>query len=513
MRKKQTKIINIFSQDYLIAIILFLLAFGVRTIPEIKAGIWPIGYDTFNTYLAEISMYQGSLIHWLKTANLVYFLFLPFKLLGINSSFIIKFFGPLLFGLLTASFYYWARFFVGLKPLKSFLATLIVIFQLATLRLSWDLYRNELALIFLFLAYINLHSLKKTKNVAFLTILSVLIALSNELVTVILLVTLAIFFFFLLKKKKFKDLPKVALPFALASIVFLVIISSSKEVLYNTHVIFTSENNYLVWRYFWQYQKDMSFAELSQTITGIFWLYYRYLLGFALLGFWLLRKNVILSVLTMWLVVGTFSALALGGTGIIVWDRWMVMLAFPFAIYAVEGVFYIGGLFATKPFKKLKFITYPTMVVFWLVFLGVLAWQVWPFLTRTYHDAKPPLANDQINEYFPRTMVHNAVGITKIENSLDCVAWLDKNVPSGSAVIVDNRWRGLMLQNFEMDNRYVITNAWSEQWPRKTFEFAVEKGFTKVYLIWNTSRDIRYFDRVFSSGNVAVYESKPPEDW
>ena len=46
----------------------------MRAIPEIKAGIWPIGYDTFNTYAAELVTYQGPLINWLKTANLIYFL-------------------------------------------------------------------------------------------------------------------------------------------------------------------------------------------------------------------------------------------------------------------------------------------------------------------------------------------------------------------------------------------------------------------------------------------------------
>ena len=74
-----------FSSDWTVAIFLFILAAVIRAIPQIKAGIWPIGYDTFNTYSAELSSYNGPLINFVKTANILYFLFLPFKALGLSS--------------------------------------------------------------------------------------------------------------------------------------------------------------------------------------------------------------------------------------------------------------------------------------------------------------------------------------------------------------------------------------------------------------------------------------------
>jgi len=483
----------------------------VRAIPEIKAGIWPIGYDTFNTYAAELVTYQGPLINWLKTANLIYFLFLPFKLAGLDVSFIIKLFGPLLFGGLALSFYYFARYFVGLKPLKAFLATLLIIFQLATLRLSWDLYRNELGLIFLFWALINLHNLKKIKNWILVSLFSILVALSNELVTVVLFVSLISFFFFLVKKKQYTDIPKVVLPLLFSGLIFLIVIRSSGQSLYSSHVIFTSESNYLVWRYVYQYSKEMSYQTLLNTIVSIFWLFFRFLLPLSLYGFWLLRKNFILTVITLWLLAGTFSSLIFAGTGIMVWERWLIMLAFPFAIYFVEGAFQLGAYIA-KPKKwgqHFKGLKVTLAVIFWLAFLGLLIWQAAPFLTKNYSDAKPPLADDQLNNYFPRTMVHNSVGFNKIDRTLDCIKWLNQDAPSGSITLVDNRYRGLMLSNFTMDNRYIITNSWSEKFPKTSFDYAKNKKYWPIYLIWNNTGSIKGFDLVHASGNMGIFKAKP----
>lgn len=493
----------------MIAVVIFAVAALVRAIPEIKAGIWPIGYDTFNTYVAELVTYQGPLINWLKTANLIYFVFLPFKLAGMNPDLIIKIFGPVFFAGLTISFYFWMRYFLQFTKLKAILAGLLIIFQLATLRLSWDLYRNELGLIFFFLALINLKQVTKTKNLILFLIFGVLVVFSNELVTAMLLITVIVLGLARLYRKKFQVFGIMALSLVVFGLVFGLILSSSGQSLYNSHVIFTSETDNLVWRYVYQYNKEMSYQTLFGIIVGMFWLFYKFIMPLALYGFWLMRKNLVLTTITLWLLIGTFSSLIFAGTGIIVWERWLIMLVFPFAVYTVEGVFQLGKILNFKKLKKLKYLTLGLAILFWVGFFGLLVTQVWPFLTANYSEAKPPLANDELNEYFPRTMVHNSVGIWKVEEAQNCMKWLDENVPKGSAVIVDNRWRGLMLTNFNLDDRYIITNSWSEQWPRQTYEYTVKKGFKNVYLLWNTSKDIRYFDRVYFSGNLGVYKAKP----
>ncbi|MCL5407565.1 MAG: hypothetical protein M1429_03660 [Patescibacteria group bacterium] len=458
--------------------------------------------------MAELATYQGPLINWLKTANLIYFVFLPFKLAGLPPEFIVKIFGPLLFGGLTLSFYFWTRYFLKFSKLKAILASLLIVFQLATLRLSWDLYRNELGLIFFFLALINLDHLRKIKNLILFVLFCLLVVLSNELVTVILFLVLLVKIYSLSRQKKFQEVLWVAGPLAVVGLIFGLVVSSSGQVLYNPHVIFTSESNYLIWRYLFQYQQTMPYQEFFNIVTGLFLLCYQFLLPFALYGFWLLRKQLILSAMTLWLLIGTFSALLFSGTGIIVWERWLIMLAFPFACYTVEGVFQLGKLLNFKKIKKLKYLTLSLAALFWFGFFALQIRQVWPFLTSSYSEATPPLANDALNEYFPRTMIHNSVGISRIDNTLNCIKWLDQNTPSGSVILVDNRYRGLVLSNFEMDNRFIITNAWSEQFSRTSFEYAKGQKYWPIYLLWNNTGSIKGFDLVYASGNVGIFKAK-----
>ena len=504
------KLSKFFANDYVAIAFLFILAVVVRSIPNIKAGQWVIGYDTFNTYVAELTGYHGSLINWLKTANILYFIFLPFKLIGLKSDVIVKLFGPLLFGGLVVSFYFWARQFVKFDKIKALLASLLIIFQLASLRLSWDLYRNELGLIFLFLALINLTQIKKTKNLVFACLFSVLVGLSNELVTALLLVILLFYLVNLLIKKQYNLGLRIVLLLIFLAGIFWMVVSSSKIVLYDPHIIFISGHNNVFWRYFYIYNNDMSYQQLTQTVMTLFRLYYQFLLPLVLLGFWLLRKNFILLILTLWLLIGTFSSFIFLGKGLIVWDRWLVMLIFPFVIYATEGASFIGKIISQK-LKKWHSYFLPVLwtlaVIFWLGFIGLFIWRAIPFLSADYKDAKPPLANEVINSYFPRTMVHNSIGLAKIDDNFQCVKWLNDRVPSGAVVLVDNRWRGLMMTNFEMDNRYIITNNWSDSWSKNGLEFAQKKGFKDIYMIWNSGR-INGFDRIFVSGNVAVYKAK-----
>ena len=110
-------------------------------------------------------------------------------------------------------------------------------------------------------------------------------------------------------------------------------------------------------------------------------------------------------------------------------------------------------------------------------------------------------------------MVHNSVGIWKIQDTLDCVKWLNVRAPGGSATIVDNRYRGLMMTSFDMDDRYIITNSWSETLQNSNLEIAQNRGYWPIYLIWNTSRTIDGFDRVFASGDTGIYVALPPDIW
>ncbi len=499
-----------FNSDWKIGIFLFLIAAAIRMIPEIKAGIWPIGYDTFNTYAAELATYNGPLVNWIKTANILYFFFLPFKAAGLSPDLIMKISGPLIYGGLITSFFVFARRFLKFSFLKAFLLTALTIFQLASLRISWDLYRNELGLIFLFLGLIYLPKLNETKNLIIFSIFATLVTFSNELVTVLLLVILLVYSGYYLVKQRWEQLVSVLIPLMIVATLFVVVISSSGQVLYNSHVFFASQKNYF-WRYFYHYNLDMPYSLLKEIILSLFWLLFGYLLPFAIIGFWRLRKNLVLTVMTGWLLISTFSSLIFLGNGLMVWERWMFMLIFPFVIYTIEGMFFVGSLLGgLKKWaeKKQKF-AYLLAVVFWVVTFGFFIGKSWPFLTADYRQAKPPLANDELNSYFPRTMVHSSLEIWLIPDTVAAIKWLDQHAPAGSVILVDNRYRGMMLTNFSIDDRYIITNEWSNTIQSSALDLAKKSNYWPIYLIWNISRSIPDFDRVYNAGDRGIYQALP----
>ena len=498
------------KSDWPAVIFLFLSAAAIRTIPELKAGVWPIGYDTFNTYAAELASYNGPLINWVRTANILYFIFLPFKAAGIVPDTIMKIVGPLLYGGLIVSFYFFVKKFLKFDAKKSFLAALLLLLQLGSLRISWDLYRNELSLIFLFLAMINLANITRPKNLFYFCLLGGLVTLSNELVTVLLLIITLVYWFYFLFKKRWQGLAAISIPLVIFGTIFAIVVESSGQVLYDKHIIFMSERNYF-WRYFYRYNLVIPYWLLKQIIGQLFWLLYGFLLPFAIIGIWYFRKNLVLIILTGWLLAGTFSSLLFNGNGILVWERWLFMLVFPMVIFATEGIYRLGEILSRprKWAKKMPKLAYATAVVFWIGLLGFFAFRAKPFLMASYAQARPPLANDELNNYFPRTMVHNSVGLFDMKSTLAVVKWLNKNVPSGAVVIVDNRYRGVMITRFDIDNRYIITNSWSEKIQVSTLDLAKKLPHRPVYLIWNTSKAIDNFDRVYAASSKGVYEALP----
>ncbi len=501
---------KILSSDWFYAILIFVVAVILRSIPEFKAGIWAIGYDTSNTYSAEIASYSGSLINYIKTANILYFLFLPFKGLGIPPDMIMKIFGPLLYGALGISFFLFLKKFLRFSSVKSLIVVIITILQFAALRSSWDLYRNELGLIFMFLALACLPNLLKKRYTLFFALLSGLVVLSNQLVTVLYLIILIAYLLRLIIKKDWENVLSVSISLIIIGILFTIVINSSGQVLYNNHVFFTSEKNYF-WRYFYQYNQAMSYSLLREIISNLFWLLYACLIPTALIGMWILRKNIVLTVMTLFLLFGSFSSLIFFGNGLFVWERWMIMLVFPIVIYAVEGTYYIGGIFS-KPgnwVKKIPALSIFLSAIFWGFVFGFFLAKTWPFLTATYSEAKPPLANDEMNSYFPRTMVHNAVGLGHAQDTVNVVKWLDKMAPENSVILVDNRYRGFMITNFDMGNRFIITNSWSESIQESNLETVKEMNLRPIYIIWNVTKAIPGFDRIYSSGSRGIYQALP----
>lgn len=498
-------------RDWLIMAGIFLLAAGIRAYPEIKVGYWPIGYDTFNSYLPDLTRFDGNFARWVFNSDLFYLLVWPFiKLFHLDVSLALKIAGSVLYGGLTAVLYAFCRKYFNWSKILCFIIAIIFMIQLAALRISWDLFRNMLALIFLFPAFYFLYTNHKVRNIIFLLIFSILIILSNPLIAGLWFVLVAAWLSHKLWQKDYRNFWLIAMSILPAVVLFILTIKTSGANSFGGHVFYQSESERFL-SYFTFYTQKMSYDALVSTIWQTFWFYFQFLITPALYGFWLLRKNLLLSVLTLWLLLGSFSSVIFGGFGLFVWDRWMFMLVIPFSIYAVYGLWDLGGkIIQIKIFqiKWAKGILIGLATVFWVSVVGFFVWYNWPFVNTPSKDAKPPYLNKQINAWLPPSMQNNAVGFENINDILECIDYLNQQAPNDSIVAVDHRYRGIFLLKFDYSKRYLYTYAWSSKLNNDTLKNLRQQNIGTVYTIWGSSSFITNFKRAFVSGRLGVYREK-----
>jgi len=125
----------------------------------------------------------------LKGTRLLHLLALAVNRLLNDPILTVKILGPMLYAFLGLRMYVFARKTLGWSPRKSFLLVLICSIYFVSLRISWEMYRQMLGTIFLFLSLTAYHT-SRSKVLPLTAVLSVLMALSHEIAAVILLMML-----------------------------------------------------------------------------------------------------------------------------------------------------------------------------------------------------------------------------------------------------------------------------------------------------------------------------------
>src|SRR5262249_48898250 len=134
-----------------------MLPLWVRTLPELVAGPYPIGYDTINSYVPFMldwgSGKYSSSFNPLIGGWITYVLFgATYAGTHLDPIVITKLAAPLLFGFLGLSEFYFARTVLSWGQAKSMLLVAIGSVDFLLLRMSWDLLRNTLGLSLLLIA-------------------------------------------------------------------------------------------------------------------------------------------------------------------------------------------------------------------------------------------------------------------------------------------------------------------------------------------------------------------------
>jgi hypothetical protein len=445
----------------------------LRGIPELLVSQYPIGYETITWYAPVIMTFYGrSLIDifasTFKVGPLFYILmWLVANVSGASAFLILKATGPLLYGGLAFSFFLFLRQGLKLDGKMAFVAALLMVFQVAALRESWDRFRNVLGLIFVFAALTTLKSDREFKW-PLVAGLAVLTTLSRDYISLVLFV--AVLGFAVLERKNMV-VSLVALAPALA--VFYVM-SFPRQLLSN----YVSSGQSAASSYLWTVQDALT----------IFAVCYLLLLPFVVKGF---KRDNLLDPMLGLLLIGSFSFIAIPWFAVPGYQCWLILLVFPFSIYAVKG-FERFRLFEKGNFRKLVAV----LLAFMVIGIG--------YSTGVFSYVPPT------NSWVPTSLVQSSIGWNQINDVKGVLTWLNENATYNSSILAEERFYGLTLIYFGRANKDITVIPYgANSAPTLALNTALSDGFSCIYLIWYTNSSLENFQMVHSQNSISIFQYKP----
>ena len=496
----------------------FVVGFVVRLIPEILSYPYPIGWDTIY-YAARIN--NG--VVWNQWSDffstwLIYGILVTLgNLTTLEPFMLLKVVAPLLYGGTTAGIYFVAWKKLNWSVTKSLLTSAIFAFQLAALGISWHFYRNIFGLAMLLFTIPLLKNDVSWKEAAVLSLLSLLVVWGHELAAVSLFfMVLGLLVVSIFKKERVPYKPFIAIIPAVAVFligafqVFHTPINVEPNILWIKDSVFPHPGgiffltDYL--NVFTPVEHYASYVELFSHVFSLFILLYAVSLPLIAVGHF---RDRVLGSWVIILLVGSFSCLIIPFSALLYWNRWMLMLVFPFTYFAVEGLWKV-----TKCGKTSSFTGFPNWfkitkkvgigLSLLTVVLGGL-FMSWPLIEGKYGV----IGIESTFRYFPSTMQTSSVPLQDTEGTIQSFEWLNEHMTNDSSVLVHDvfhYWSQIYLNPSH-------TAVFFNNDIQKASDYALENGFTTAYIVW-WNEDIGWYNMrlsndeyvsVFDSGRISIY--------
>src|SRR5467141_4103230 len=153
--------------EYKLVLCSFFIPLLIRTIPEVMAGPYPVGWDTMAFYVPTTLYWAAGKAGFLAivgTAPFIYLMSVPLFLVGVSPVWTFKFMGPILYGLLGLSVYLFLLNGLKWNQKNALGGALVASLYFVTLRIGWDMYRSVAGLSFLVLALSTRSDLDNSRN-------------------------------------------------------------------------------------------------------------------------------------------------------------------------------------------------------------------------------------------------------------------------------------------------------------------------------------------------------------
>jgi hypothetical protein len=497
----EISILRIFADNRSWAIIIVGLSAFIRALPELLSGPFPVGFDLLAGYAPSILVlpetYPLKLFGWLWSPLSVFVLWLAWKLSTLDLLTLLKFAGPVFYGLFVLSFYYLLSKGLGWNRKKSFFTTLLFLLQPAVLRIGWDQLRLMLGFVFLFalLARTKCDIISGAKEKPVLVIaLSILLVLSQQLTAILFLVMTAwqLIKTFFKQRKLISNKILLVLAPSIIILISQVYLSYFAEAGFSSHfapIYLPSGSNFFAFTNY--FINDPRFV--GESILTI-WAYVGNLSLYVVIpliplvvkGFF--KDNTFFPAL-IWLLIASFSIVVFPWFALSYYWFWIFLLPIPLTVYAGQGLDRVGA-FHRKNLTKL---------LGGFLLLGTVGFGYATSLVSIGY----PLAYT----YMPPGLVSSCVKFENIPRIKEAFAWTNTHLPADAVVVVPENFQGFSVLYSRSDLNIRVAP------PLLSFNEAVKLIKIKpnvVYAIYlKDDVEIDGIEMLSEFGSVGIFRTMP----
>jgi len=495
--------------------LLFFVGALLRGFPEAIVAKYPVGYDTTAHYPFNILNFNKlDFGEMLLQAPLFYIIaHASIQLPGVDVFAFLKTAGPILYGMLCASFYFLLKNAVGWRDKTAPFGALIFELQVVTLRLSWDMFRLELGLILMFTT-LGLLVRKSSRTDYLVASLTVATVLAHQIASLIFF--FSSFWFVIRRTRLRKKFLSSLTPLLPGGILFILVLYATLYIPPPTdpRIMSTGPSGHFL-SYFEIDPRllEGSYFIIARNIGMLMLFCYGLILPFIIKGF---KRNEILDPVLVMLLLGSFSPLIVPFMSFpAVYWRWILLLVIPFAAYAACGL------------VKLKRVWRKRAIGVWLILLffmslsfgyasGTLPLRSMYFQLKG-ETPKAPSPNkisygiiESVNTYVPVGLVASSTSVGDVTSVIDdCIAsleWLDKNAPSESCLLTEERFTSWARLHTSNEIKLAIYGGLTPV--NKILEEIESHEFTHIYMIWYSDVQIEEFKEAYRHDTIAIYEYK-----
>jgi hypothetical protein len=425
------------SEKYAILFI-FSIASLVRTVPELIAYPYPLGYDVINYYIPVVTNFDK---YWPVISGQFPFYVSLLHVINnsIGSSSLSPHFVVTTFAILTYGIFAISIFLIGRKVLKinisySMYLAFFVIFQLTVLRTTWDLHRDLFSLSTMLLLFLIIYERKDINNRIVIIagiILSAITAISDRMVGLLCILSLIIYAFTAPKNRL------IILCSLVCTISFVFSLIQGYGSLHNNTIELLKSSQTVV---------PPSYNPTSLLI--LFLVYNGLVTPLGIIGF-KLWKNKLLKIPLLITGIGAFSWIIFQELELLVADRWIILFGIFLSIFAGYGII---ELIAKKNTNIAKIIGHSFLSI--IVAMGIL-YAVMPY---DEYFVLYVIAGKYIQDFAPLSMQFNVLYIYDNDNLIDLVSWINNNTDPHSLIIGEKHWRGWMEIKLQDERDYIFSD-------------------------------------------------------